>query len=57
MRWIKNYTEFNFRSLGSYTDADFEEIAVALLRVFGYRPVYDYAGRHAPQRPNAYRVR
>ena len=29
MRWIKNYTELNFRSLGSYTDADFEEIAVA----------------------------
>ena len=25
--WIKNYTEFNYRSLGSYTRADLEEIA------------------------------
>ena len=29
MRWIKNYTEFNFRSLGSYTVADLEAIAAA----------------------------
>jgi malate synthase len=29
MRWIKNYTELNFRSLGSYTLADLEAIAVA----------------------------
>lgn len=27
MRWIKNYTELNFRSLGSYTRAELEEIA------------------------------
>ena len=27
MRWIKNYTEFNYRSLGSYTRADLEAIA------------------------------
>jgi malate synthase len=27
-RWIKNYTELNFRSLGSYTIADLESIAV-----------------------------
>jgi len=27
MRWIKNYTEFNFRSLGSYSHTDLEEIA------------------------------
>ena len=27
MRWIKNYTEFDFRSLGSYTRADLEIIA------------------------------
>lgn len=26
MRWIKNYTEFNFRSLGTYTHADFAKI-------------------------------
>jgi malate synthase len=29
MRWIKNYTELNFRSLGSYTSADLEAIAAA----------------------------
>ena len=29
MRWIKNYTEFDFRSLGSYTPADLEAIASA----------------------------
>jgi malate synthase len=29
MRWIKNYTELNFRSLGSYTLADLEAIAAA----------------------------
>jgi malate synthase len=29
MRWIKNYTELNFRSLGSYTSADLEAIATA----------------------------
>jgi malate synthase len=28
-RWIKNYTELNFRSLGSYTSADLEAIAAA----------------------------
>lgn len=27
LRWIKNYTELNFRSLGSYTHADFDRIA------------------------------
>ena len=27
MRWIKNYTDLNFRSLGSYTRADLDEIA------------------------------
>ena len=29
MRWIKNYTELNFRSLGSYTRADLDRIAAA----------------------------
>jgi malate synthase len=29
MRWIKNYTELDFRSLGSYTVADLEAIAAA----------------------------
>ena len=29
MRWIKNYTELNFRSLGSYTRAELERIAAA----------------------------
>jgi malate synthase len=29
MRWVKNYTELNFRSLGSYTVADLEAIAAA----------------------------
>ena len=29
MRWIKNYTDFDFRSLGSYTRADLEKIAAA----------------------------
>jgi malate synthase len=29
MRWIKNYTELDFRSLGSYTYADLEHIAAA----------------------------
>jgi malate synthase len=29
MRWIKNYTALNFRSLGSYTSADLESIAAA----------------------------
>ena len=27
LRWIKNYTELDFRSLGSYTRADLEAIA------------------------------
>ena len=27
LRWIKNYTELNFRSLGTYTHADFDRIA------------------------------
>ena len=27
VHWIKNYTEFNYRSLGSYTRAELEEIA------------------------------
>ena len=27
LRWIKNYTEYDFRSLGSYTRADLDEIA------------------------------
>ena len=29
MQWIKNYTEFDFRSLGSYTRADLAAIAEA----------------------------
>ena len=29
MRWIKNYTDLDFRSLGSYTHADLERIASA----------------------------
>ena len=29
MRWIKNYTDLDFRSLGSYTRADLEKIATA----------------------------
>ena len=29
MRWIKNYTDLDFRSLGSYTRADLERIAAA----------------------------
>ena len=29
LRWIKNYTELDFRSLGSYTHADLERIASA----------------------------
>jgi malate synthase len=28
LRWIKNYTELDFRSLGSYTRADLDQIAV-----------------------------
>jgi len=27
LRWIKNYTELNFRSLGTYTHADFDRMA------------------------------
>jgi malate synthase len=29
MRWIKNYADLDFRSLGSYTRADLEAIAAA----------------------------
>jgi malate synthase len=29
MQWIKNYTEFDFRSLGSYTRGELEDIAAA----------------------------
>ncbi len=29
IRWIRNYTDLNFRSLGSYTPADLERIAAA----------------------------
>lgn len=29
MRWIRNYTELNFRSLGSYTRAELDRIAAA----------------------------
>ena len=29
LQWVKNYTEYDFRSLGSYTHADLEAIAEA----------------------------
>ena len=29
LRWIKNYTELNFRSLGSYTRDELEAIAAS----------------------------
>jgi len=29
LRWIKNYTDLDFRSLASYTHADLERIAAA----------------------------
>jgi hypothetical protein len=29
MRWIKNYTDLDFRSLGSYARADLDRIAAA----------------------------
>ena len=29
MRWIRNYTDLDFRSLGTYTRADLETIAAA----------------------------
>ena len=29
LRWIRNYTEFNFRSLGSYTRDELEVIAAS----------------------------
>jgi hypothetical protein len=29
MRWIKNYTELDFRSLGSYTRRELDAIAAA----------------------------
>jgi ABC-type enterochelin transport system substrate-binding protein len=29
LRWIKNYTDLDYRSLGSYTRADLEKIAAA----------------------------
>jgi hypothetical protein len=29
LRWIKNYTDLDFRSLGSYTRADLDQIAAA----------------------------
>ena len=29
LRWIKNYTEFDYRSLGSYTRADLDAVAAA----------------------------
>jgi len=29
MRWIKNYTELNFRSLGAYSRAELDRIAAA----------------------------
>ena len=29
LQWIKNYTEYDFRSLGSYTHADMEAIGEA----------------------------
>ena len=29
MRWVKNYTDLDFRSLGSYTRADLAKIAAA----------------------------
>jgi hypothetical protein len=29
LRWIKNYTELDFRSLGSYTRAELEKIGKA----------------------------
>jgi hypothetical protein len=32
LRWIKNYTELDFRSLGSYTRADLDKIAAAPTR-------------------------
>jgi hypothetical protein len=29
MRWVKNYTALNFRSLGSYTRAELDAVARA----------------------------
>ena len=29
LQWIKNYTQLDYRSLGSYTRADLEKIAAA----------------------------
>jgi hypothetical protein len=29
MRWVKNYTELDFRSLGSYSRAELDAIAAA----------------------------
>jgi hypothetical protein len=29
LQWIRNYTELDYRSLGSYTRADLEKIAAA----------------------------
>ena len=29
LKWIKNYTEYNFRSLGTYSHKDLKEIALA----------------------------
>jgi lysyl-tRNA synthetase class I len=29
MRWIKNYAEFDFRSLGTYTHRDLDAVAAA----------------------------
>ena len=29
MQWVKNHTEFDFRSLGSYTRGELEDIAAA----------------------------
>jgi hypothetical protein len=29
MRWIKNYTELNFKSLGAYTRAELDAIGAA----------------------------
>ena len=45
LRWIRNYTEMDFRSLGSYSRADLDAIADGAGGVVGGVPLHGAGGR------------
>ena len=60
LRWIKNYTDLDFRSLGSYTRADLERIAggdsVAVVFINGRPCTSSNARTQKRSRPSTIRI-